>query len=75
MTALLISLPWAAIVSGLLYALIHERDAFSRERAQLLQRIQAPDQAVIEHAAKPSEGPLFVSPFDDEAFHDLKDVA
>lgn len=39
---------------------------------RLLQRIQAPEQAVIEHAAVPHDGPLFVSPFDDEAFNDLK---
>jgi hypothetical protein len=40
---------------------------------RLLQRIQAPEQAVIEHAAQPDpDRVLFVSPFDDAAFNDLK---
>lgn len=58
------------------FVLLDRKDRrHAHQIAELCQRVQAPEQAVIEHAAKPSEGPLFVSPFDDEAFHDLKDVA
>jgi hypothetical protein len=50
-TPVLVSLPWAVLCGGLLYALIRVLDRAHAERQQLLQRIQAPEQAVIEHAA------------------------
>lgn len=74
MTELLVSLPWAVLCGGLLYALVRVIRDSATERAQLLQRIQAPDQAVIEHAAQPSDRPLYVPWDDDEAFHASKDV-
>jgi hypothetical protein len=55
MTPLLVSLPWAVLCGGLLYALIRVQDRAHAERQQLLQRIQAPEQAVIEHAAQPDD--------------------
>jgi hypothetical protein len=73
MTPVLVSLPWAVLCGGLLYALTRTLDRAHTERQQLLQRIQAPEQAVIEHAAVPSDGPLFVSPFDDDGFNELKE--
>jgi hypothetical protein len=73
MTPLLVSLPWAVLCGGLLYALIRVQDRAHAERQQLLQRIQAPEQAVIEHAAQPDDDRvLWISPFDDQAFNDLK---
>ena len=47
MTGVLISLPWACIVAGLLFALVQERAAHRGETVDLLNRIQAPEEAVF----------------------------
>lgn len=51
-----------------------ERDAARRERADLLQRIQAPEAAVMQHIEVPP-GPLHVPLEDFEAYQeDLKEM-
>lgn len=40
---LLVAVPWAAIVAGLLYTFREERQSWIRERSELLNRIQAPE--------------------------------
>lgn len=49
-----------------------EADAHRQEVAALLQRIQAPEQAVIEHAAAQNVQPqrMYVPWDDDDAFHE-----
>jgi methionine synthase II (cobalamin-independent) len=49
---------------------LHERDVSDRiERATLHQRIQAPEQAVTEHAQHTLPGPMTMAPLsDDETF-------
>lgn len=71
---LLASLPWAVLCGGLVYALVRKDERAHAERQQLLQRIQAPEQAVIEHASVPSDRPLYVPWDDDEAFHASKEA-
>lgn len=70
MTVALVSLPWAALCGGLLYALTRVLDRSHAERQQLLQRIQAPEVAVAQHVhateAAP-EGLGYVPLEDDEA--------
>lgn len=62
-----------AILLGALFALLvikewqiaqNER-RWTRERADLLQRVQAPEQAIVQHAAERSELTMPV-PFDDD---------
>lgn len=72
MTAVLVSLPWAVLCGGLLYALIRAGDAAARERADLCQRIQAPDVAVAQHVDATVDGPeglRYVPVDDDELWH------
>lgn len=48
-----------------------EREAHRAERASLLQRIQAPEQAVIEHAVERAPRQRMYVPWDDDdAFHE-----
>lgn len=49
--------------------------AHARERDMLLQRIQAPEVAAAQHAARSRTAPLYVPPGDDEAFWDAKKLA
>lgn len=74
MTALWVSVAWAAIVGGLLFA--HDRTARRHEDrevrfialiADLCQRIQAPDVAVAQHLPDDdSDRPLYLSEEDQD---------
>jgi len=62
----------AVVVITALYALASDRkDKRHAEQVQkLCQRLQAPEQAVLEHAAQErSEGPLYVTEFDEDMAH------
>lgn len=62
-----------AILLGALFALLIVKEwqiaqnerRWTQERADLLQRVQAPEQAIVQHAAKETELTLPV-PFDDD---------
>jgi hypothetical protein len=69
MTEVLVSLPWAVLCGGLLYALTRVLEHARVERAELLQRIQAPEVAVAQHVQQTDSGPEglgWVPPHDDE---------
>lgn len=44
------------------------QEAYAQERAMLLQRVQAPEIAAAQHAARSRTAPLYVPPDDDEAY-------
>jgi hypothetical protein len=71
MSALLVSLPWAAIVGALLFAASRERTANAEERATLLQRIQAPTVAVAQHVATTAPEPVEEDELEDPAFTNI----
>lgn len=42
------------------------------ERIELYQRIQAPQLTVAKHEVVTDDEPAYISPFDDDGFHDYK---
>lgn len=67
MTAALILIALAQPVSAFFcFRYLQERDVSDRiERATLMQRIQAPEQAVVEHSQHVTTGPMQAAPLPD----------
>jgi hypothetical protein len=75
---LLFALSWLFVVAALILVIVHHgqrEDAWSKERAELIQRIQAPESAVLTYAHGQT-GPLQpVAPIaldDDQAYEKLR---
>lgn len=66
MTEVLISLPWACIVAGLLFALVRLSARHADQLERLCDRIQAPEK-VIEQTFAPSNPDLPAIGFEDAA--------
>lgn len=64
MTAVCVSLVWACIVAGLLFAQHKHQGRFFAQIERLCQRIQAPDVAVAQHIAETA--PVEDEPDDDD---------
>lgn len=60
-----------ALILGLVmlareWKMAQEREAWAAERRELLQRIQAPEQAVVDYTTVPDDKLTFHIPFDDD---------
>jgi len=65
-----------AVNAGYLFLLDRKDRRFDEQVSRLLQRIQAPDQAVLEHSVMTSpkrEGPAFENEFSEDEAH-LEDI-
>lgn len=75
LTALLASLPWAAVLVYVLHVHAQDSAEWRKERRDLLNRIQAPEaaqkQAAIEIPQIPDEPP-YVGWDNDEEFHEAR---
>ena len=60
------------ICLALLWERRADRIAHAKERAELLQRIQAPAVAVAEHVRQDAPARLYVAPDDDQAYWESK---
>jgi hypothetical protein len=54
------------VIAALLVFLAWREKAWSAERADLLQRVQAPEIAVREHVTRPERAPVMPIPIDDD---------
>ena len=63
---LLVSVPWALVCASLVYALIRAQDGARSERAELLDRVQAPERVIETRLVPQGDDPPAI-PFENDA--------